>query len=235
MYYLLVHQNLKTKQEQRLITDNQQAVFYLLKFNHFKMFSSNKLLELKKYTNHIEHDYQNTIAYFGYKKANPKLNQKVKLVRQVHQNIKPDYYLYTDGGHRFGTNQSAWAYALCDQSGYEINHDTQGMMNATNNQMEIQGLLSGLSYLYTTNRQDAKILIVSDSKYLINSVSDWMLKWYQHDWTKKGGLKNADLWQEVFQLIQHFKDLNILWVKGHDSTKGNIEVDSLLNKTMDQM
>lgn len=233
MFYLI------TNQHTHVITTDEQSIIKIIRHPNFLVHSFTKLGDVKDYLGNYYNDqmkindYQSILNIFGINQ--PKKVVKHHLLKRVVKNNRPAYYLYTDGGCRFGTSNSAWAFALHDRHKQLIYSDSKGIYNATNNQMEIQALIRGLEYAKEQGLDHDKILVVSDSMYLINSVTSWMDKWRKNNWHKKGGLKNADQWRYLYDLMSTFKDTSIMWVKGHDSNHGNIEVDALLNQTMDQM
>lgn len=74
--------------------------------------------------------------------------------------------------------------------------------------------------------------IYSDSKYAINSVTEWAVKWQQNGWRTAGGpVKNQDLVQAVLARVAERKakgtTTDYVWVKGHASEVGNIAADAL--------
>ncbi len=69
-----------------------------------------------------------------------------------------------------------------------------------------------------------KVLIVSDSKYVVDSVEKkWVL-----GWEKKGfaGKKNPDLWKRFLQIYRKHQ-VDFQWVKGHNSHPQNERCDQL--------
>jgi len=100
-----------------------------------------------------------------------------------------------------------------------------GFRLTTNNRMEIMGALVALETL----PEKCKVIIYSDSQYLVNSVTKgWIKRWKAKNWNKKHNKKvpNADLWERILQLLdQH--DIELRWIKGHDSTIENERCDQL--------
>ena len=86
--------------------------------------------------------------------------------------------------------------------------------------------------------QNEKILVVLDSKYVLDAITKrWLQLWEKNGWkTSAGtGVKNKELWMEISRLLPEFSNLDYQWTKGHANDEGNNLVDELLNKTMDQM
>lgn len=179
------------------------------------------------------------------KSAQAFINRKEQLADKVDVN-QFDVLLYTDGGtrntgnvrggHVKQTDKAAWAY-LIKQNGKSI-PDSKGHLGATNNQMEITALVKGLSKLVDLKLNNEKVLLIADSKYVLDSISKgWLQSWKAHDWHKSNGgpVANVDLWKKVDELLPQFTQLTYSWTKGHNDNQGNIFVDHLLNKTMDEM
>lgn len=139
------------------------------------------------------------------------------------------------GGHVKASDPAAWAYRL--ELPDKVLSDSDGEWGATNNRMEIMAFIKALEALIDQNQQTADITLVLDSKYVLDAVNKgWLKGWQKRGWRRSGGeLMNAELWQKVSQLLPKFPKLSLVWTKGHADNQGNIFVDGLLNKTMDEM
>lgn len=233
--------------DKTIFTSNHSLIKELLKYDHItiKTITDNQFNAYYA-KQKIINDKSKLIAKLGIQDEtiNRKTKQDNKSVQKHRHLIKDgtkvhrfNYYVYTDGGYRYRNGHGAWAYAVYDGDYQEIKTDSAGSFGgASNNKMEISALIRSLQYLIQINATDKKILITSDSKYLINSVTKWLDGWQKNGWKRSDGkLKNAELWQQLYQLIPQFSNLYIRWTKGHDHNHGNIEVDHLLNETMNRM
>lgn len=140
------------------------------------------------------------------------------------------------GGHVKDTDKAAWAYRLELPDG-RIVADSAGEWGATNNRMEIMALIRALAKLQELNKTDADIHMVLDSQYVLNAITKhWISGWKRRGWKRSAGdLANAELWQELDGLLNRFSNLSYAWTKGHATNDGNLFVDDLLNKSMDEM
>ena len=141
------------------------------------------------------------------------------------------------GGHVLADDKAAWAY-LIELPDKQTVSNSGGEFGATNNRMEIMGLVEALSYLVDQRLNTKEILAVLDSQYVLNAIQKgWLAGWKRRNWHRAGNapLKNKELWQQVDQLLPQFPHLSFEWTKGHAVSHGNVFVDELLNKTMDQM
>jgi ribonuclease HI len=82
-------------------------------------------------------------------------------------------------------------------------------------------VIVGLEKLKTEN---TKVLVVSDSKYVVDSV----LKKWVFGWEKKGyiGKKNPDLWKR-FLVVFRKHQVDFKWIKGHNNHPKNERCDEL--------
>ncbi len=72
--------------------------------------------------------------------------------------------------------------------------------------------------------RDKRVLIFSDSKYVIDSVDKgWLFGWVKKNFK---GKKNVDLWQRFLKIYPKNK-VKFQWVKGHSNIPGNERCDAL--------
>ena len=118
--------------------------------------------------------------------------------------------IYTDGSYVASRNQGGWAFIVV-QNNEVIYKEYDGLINTTNNRMEIMGMLKALEWI-NKNSIPVPIKIYTDSMYVIGTLTlNWKMK------------KNIDLWQILIPLVN--KDINYLHVKGHDGNRFNEECD----------
>ena len=153
--------------------------------------------------------------------------------------------IYTDGGCRktgtekgqsvLPTDKAAWAFMIQDNA-LEIKK-SEGQPGKTNNYMELTAVIEALETLISLNKQDEPVTLFADSQYVLNGLTIWKENWKANDWrnAKKKTIANKELWVQLDELINQFPKIEYVWVKGHDSNQGNLIVDELLNKTMDNL
>lgn len=118
--------------------------------------------------------------------------------------------IYTDGAYSSSRNQGGWAFVVV-QNNEVIYKEYDGLINTTNNRMEIMGMLKALEWI-NKNSIPLPIKIYADSMYVIGTLTlNWKMK------------KNIDLWKILIPLVN--KDIEYLHVKGHDGNKFNEECD----------
>ena len=137
--------------------------------------------------------------------------------------------VYTDGACRGNPGPGGWG-AIIFRNNEEIEL-FDGDKITTNNQMEMMAAIKALEYL---KDEDQKILLYTDSDYLRQGITSWIVNWKNNNWrtAAKKPVKNKELWILLDQLVQ---ELNIEWhwVKGHSGDPGNEKADNLANKGAD--
>ena len=135
---------------------------------------------------------------------------------------KPLVQIYTDGSCLNNPGPGGWAalmrYNMTEKMFSGGRHDT------TNNQMELQAVISGLSVL----TKACKVELYTDSKYVIDGYTRWLEGWKQRGWKKsnKKPVLNKELWEELDEKAQ-IHSINWHWVKGHSGHAENERVDQL--------
>jgi ribonuclease HI len=101
---------------------------------------------------------------------------------------------------------------------------TDGANPVTNNRMELRAVLEALADLPAGAGAD----VVSDSQYLINSLSKWIHGWRKKGWrTASGGpVLNRDLIEAIDARAREV-GVQYSWVRGHDGHAVNEIVDGL--------
>ena len=134
---------------------------------------------------------------------------------------------FTDGACSGNPGLGGWGVILIAKKNNKIIKEKEfsgGEINTTNNRMELTAAIKTLSYL----KEKSHIKIFTDSKYVINGITDWLEKWKKNDWktSSKKIVKNKDLWIQLDRLINnHVVDWE--WVKGHNNHVMNERADVL--------
>ncbi len=142
----------------------------------------------------------------------------------------PDVVAYTDGGCRGNPGIGGWGFILIHPGTRTALERAGGLAEATNNRMELTAALEALN---SVRRPGSRVLICTDSRYVIDCCSKWMAGWKQRGWTRKdGALKNVEILQALdAALARHEVDWQ--WVAGHSGDDGNERADALANLAMD--
>ena len=96
----------------------------------------------------------------------------------------------------------------------------------TNNRMALIGATAVLQLLAAKGAR-MRLLIVSDSEYLVKGMRLWVPKWEARGWKRAGGpIENLHLWQTLVDAAGHH-DVQWTWVRGHAGHPKNEYVNDL--------
>ena len=133
--------------------------------------------------------------------------------------------LITDGACLGNPGKGGWA---CILRFGEHKRELYGFEpHTTNNRMEIRAAIEGLKRL----KESCAVEIVTDSEYLKNGITKWILGWKRNGWVKKDKqpVLNQDLWVELDNLVSAH-ETKWLWTKGHASHEDNNRCDELATR-----
>jgi ribonuclease HI len=98
--------------------------------------------------------------------------------------------------------------------------------HTTNNRMALTGATKVLQLLAAKGNR-MKVLLVSDSEYLVKGMRQWVPGWTARGWTRRGGpIENLALWQELAAAAR-LHEVQWTWVRGHAKHPKNEYADSL--------
>ena len=134
-----------------------------------------------------------------------------------------DVHIYTDGAAKGNPGKGGYGVVMESvKEGKTYRKEFfEGFRLTTNNRMELLAVIVGLEKLKNPN---TKVLVVSDSKYVVDSV----LKKWVFGWEKKKfvGRKNSDLWKRLL-IIYRKHQVDFKWIKGHNNHPQNERCDEL--------
>lgn len=92
--------------------------------------------------------------------------------------------------------------------------------DTTNNRMALASGIAALQLL-AGKGQRLRVLVVSDSEYLVKGMREWVPGWKARGWKRKGGaIENLPLWQQlVASAGKH--EVQWTWVRGHQGHAKN--------------
>lgn len=83
--------------------------------------------------------------------------------------------------------------------------------DTTNNRMAITSAILPLRAL----RAPSRVVFTSDSRYLVDGMTQWIHGWSARGWKRKGGeIENLALWKELVEATRPHR-VQWRWVKGH--------------------
>jgi len=142
-------------------------------------------------------------------------------------NDEPATTLYTDGACSGNPGPGGWAFVLKHAPTGKSLERSGGERETTNNRMELQAVVEGLSAL----KRPTALRIVSDSAYVLNGMSKWMKTWKENGWRRRENgrwaeVKNLDLWMKLDELLA-LHDVEFVKIKGHSGHPENERCDEL--------
>ena len=130
-------------------------------------------------------------------------------------------HIYTDGAAKGNPGNGGYGIVMELVGTTHKKEYFEGFRHTTNNRMELLAVIVALEKLKNSKMT---ALVVSDSKYVIDSV----VKGWVFGWEKKGfiGKKNPDLWIRFLQIYRKHK-VDFKWIKGHNNHQQNERCDQL--------
>lgn len=126
--------------------------------------------------------------------------------------------IYTDGAA--SGNPGPGGYGTLMMYGEHSKEASEGFRLTTNNRMELLAVIVGLEML----TRPCQVLVVSDSKYVVDAVEKgWVFNWQKKGFKDK---KNVDLWKR-FLAIYPKHQVKFKWIKGHAGHPENERCDAL--------
>lgn len=138
--------------------------------------------------------------------------------------------IFTDGACKGNPGPGGWGAIL--RYGEAEKQLFGGERDTTNNRMELRAAIEALSIL---NRR-CEVVLTTDSQYVRKGVTQWLKNWKRNGWktASKAPVKNADLWQQLDQLIAGHS-IDWRWVKGHSGHPENELADQLANRGVKEL
>lgn len=135
--------------------------------------------------------------------------------------------VYTDGGAINNPGPGGYG-AVIIYGEDKIEELSGGKRHTTNNRMEMLAAIKALEFL---NGESKKIILHTDSSYVVNAINKgWLSSWKKRGWKKADGkdVLNQDLWVRMSQTLEKI-NVEFVWVKGHAGLKYNERCDELAN------
>lgn len=136
--------------------------------------------------------------------------------------FKNTYYIFTDGSFQGGTKRSGYGIYFGESSN---NISVRMPNNTTNNYCEMLSIYNTLRIIDRfINDIKYNIVIVSDSKLCIKSLTDWCYNWIKNGWklSSGGDVKNKELVKKTFKLLCKVNNINLEGYLKNEITKKDI-------------
>jgi len=146
------------------------------------------------------------------------------------ENQEESVEIFTDGACRGNPGPGGWG-AILRYKGVE-KELYGGEPATTNNRMELMAAIRALETL----KRPCKVILSTDSQYLMKGITEWLPNWRRRQWKTSAGkpVKNQDLWQRLVKALETHR-VQWEWVRGHSGHPENERADRLANKAIDEM
>lgn len=147
-----------------------------------------------------------------------------------------EYTIYTDGACEPNPGIGGWAAIVFDESKDQRRELVGNALDTTNNRMEMQAVIRGLSIIEMPSR----ITIYTDSKYVFSGIGNWakgaptshigwVVSWMKNDWRKsdRSKVSNIDLWTNLIREVRRHDIITMKHIRGHCGNVFNEECDAL--------
>ncbi|NBU80428.1 MAG: ribonuclease HI [Flavobacteriaceae bacterium] len=130
-------------------------------------------------------------------------------------------HIYTDGAAKGNPGNGGYGVVMELVGTTYKKEFYEGFRYTTNNRMELLAVIVGLEKI---SKPNMKVLVISDSKYVVDAVEKkWVFGWEKIGFKNK---KNPDLWMRFLKIYrQHQVDFK--WIKGHNNHPQNERCDEL--------
>ena len=135
--------------------------------------------------------------------------------------------LFTDGGCSGNPGPGGWAFILRHLPSDKEIEKSGSLKVTTNNQMELEAVIQGLTAL----KRPCRVELFTDSVYVGKGMTEWMPKWKANGWKRREGkklvpVKNEEYWKRLDQLLSRHQ-VKYTRVAGHSGHPENDRVDEL--------
>ena len=96
--------------------------------------------------------------------------------------------------------------------------------HTTNNRMELMALIAGCALVPA----GTPAVMYTDSQLCVKTINEWAAAWKARGWKRKTGpIKNLELVQELYAIIQSRPELSLRWIAAHSGNRWNEYADAL--------
>lgn len=137
------------------------------------------------------------------------------------------YTVFTDGSSRGNPGPGGWAAVVVTPDGF-VEECGARENHTTNNRMELTAAEQALEAITKHLAHGATVVIHTDSKYVIQGITQWIQGWVKNNWiTKtKDPVLNQDLWQKLLDLSEKHS-IEWKYVGGHIGIPANERCDEI--------
>lgn len=134
--------------------------------------------------------------------------------------------IFTDGASSGNPGPGGWGTIVAyDDRVVELGGRED---KTTNNRMELQAVLEGLKFIVEERMGSQPIKLFTDSSYVANGITSWIVGWQKRNWTNQAGetIANVDIWKNMAQVLKEVH-VSITNISGHSGIPGNERADQI--------
>lgn len=151
---------------------------------------------------------------------------------QMPKYLENTIIVFCDGACSGNPGPGGWGAIVASSDDGFVLELGGGSRETTNNQMEMMAALKSLQEVGRLAKQGTKVLIYTDSAYLIRGITQWIWGWKNNGWVSAEGreVSNQDLWKELLRTVTPLKKTaKVDWkfVKGHSGVPANERCDEI--------
>jgi ribonuclease HI len=134
--------------------------------------------------------------------------------------------VYTDGACSGNPGPGGWGVLVQFTNGQQQELGG-GAAQTTNNRMELQAAIEAVKFLESIAVPSAEACVYTDSEYVKNGITKWLLNWKKRGWKTAQGkpVLNQDLWETLDALKPNQHDWQ--YIKAHAGHPGNERADAI--------
>jgi ribonuclease HI len=134
--------------------------------------------------------------------------------------------VFTDGAAKGNPGPGGWGAIVATTE--RVREIGSGSAHTTNNKMELTAVIEALR---AARGLEGKVLLHTDSTYVIRGITEWIHGWRRRDWRTAEGqpVLNRELWEALAAAVAERGRGGIAWhyVRGHVGTPGNERADEI--------
>lgn len=152
--------------------------------------------------------------------------------KRIVDDAECDFIVFTDGACHPNPGIGGWGFVLINKHSGDREYHYGGERKATNNRMELMAMIRAVEKIMPNE----SLLILTDSKLMVNTFTRYIGGWRNNNWRKSDGteIKNLDLIKEM-ALLMKTRKVKFQWIKGHAGISGNEQADGLANMGRKQL
>ncbi len=147
-----------------------------------------------------------------------------------------NFVIFTDGSSRGNPGPGGWGAVVVEnrkdtgESGSHVTELGGAEKLTTNNKMELTAAVQGISH----TPQNSFSTLYTDSSYVINGITKWIVGWKQNGWKTKAkeDVLNKVLWMELDSCLEN-RMVSWKYVGGHVGIAGNERCDEIATAMAD--